>query len=768
MLRICLALLAGAYALQFFKQLPPDGLLIFTAVAATAFLAWRSSRIAGLVLVGFCAAWHASAERLADRLSPEFQDSTIVLVGRVHDFPEQRGDSLRFVMTTRAVNGVPSRIRLSWYDASTQPAIGETWELRVRLRAPRGFANPVGFDYEQWLFRQGIGATGYVVNHPANRILEDIPVPAVAALRRYLAERVSTVCGMSPASAVLLAVSVGARHRIGQEEWEQYAITGTSHLMAISGLHIGLAAGGAFILVCCLSAPFGRWANVRDRAALVASLTAVLYAGISGFAVPAQRAALMAVLVLAAGVLRHPLRPAAVLAAAAIAVFLADPVAILAPGYKLSFAAVAVLLWSARQRCLSAAGGDTGFGRHFLAGMQRLPPLQLTLLFGLLPLTAVLFGRVAWLAPLVNLLVLPVFNLLTVPATLLGLLLDGPLRPAGDGLLWLSCRSVQGMLWPIRNVAGWAPARIELATASGMLLPAVLLAALWAILPPGWPGRKLAWIAALSAVLARPATVPPGCLDLTVLDVGQGLAMVLQTERRSLVLDTGPAFRSGGDTGQLVVTPYLRTRGIERVDLLLVSHGDLDHAGGAGSLTVENDVAQVLSGAPLANVLQPQLQCRRGQSWVWDRVRFSIVHPANTAAHSDNDGSCVIEVAVGSYRALLTGDIEDATERRLVASASLVPVELVVVPHHGSRTSSGRGFVDRLRPQVAIVSAGFRNRWGFPHDEVVERWQRVGARVLNTALSGAVAYRFCPQDGLRALGEYRQDARKYWHDTAVD
>jgi competence protein ComEC len=301
-----------------------------------------------------------------------------------------------------------------------------------------------------------------------------------------------------------------------------------------------------------------------------------------------------------------------------------------------------------------------------------------------------------------------------------------------------------------------------------MLLPAVLLAALWAILPPGWPGRKLAWIAALSAILARPAAVPPGCVDLTVLDVGQGLATVLQTERRSLVFDTGPAFRSGGDTGQLVVTPYLRTRGIKRLDLLLVSHGDLDHAGGAGSLAVENDVLQVLSGAPLADVPQPQLQCRRGQSWVWDRVRFSIVHPANAAAHSDNDGSCVIEVTAGSYRALLTGDIEDATERRLVASASLVAVELVVVPHHGSRSSSGRGFVDRLRPPVAIVSAGFRNRWGFPHDEVVERWRRVGARVLNTAQSGAIAYRLCPQDGLRALGEYRQDARKYWHDTAVD
>ncbi len=765
MLQICLALLAGAYALQLFTSLPPAGLLVVVLAAAVFCIIIRRLRLAGCVVIGFCVAWHASAELLHDRLPDDLQGSTVEITGRVAGFPEQRGESLRFVLQTSDGDRLPSRVRLAWYDVAEQPAIGETWRLKVRLRQPRGFANPVGFDYEQWLFRQGIGATGYVVKHPENRLLADVPVGTSAVLRRSMAERISSVAGDNDAAAVLLAITVGARHRISQQQWEQYAITGTSHLMAISGLHIGLAAGGAFVLFWIGLAPFCRWANLRDRAALMAALVAVVYAAVSGFAVPAQRAMLMALLVMGASLMRRQTQPEMVLAAAAMVVFLTEPITILSPGFKLSFAAVAILLWSARQRCFTVPG-QPAFGQQLLEGVKRLPPLQLTLLFGLFPMTALIFGRVAWLAPLVNLLALPVFNLLTVPTALLGLLLDGPLRMLGDGLLRVSWLSVRGMLWLISGVATWPPARIDIATASPMLIPVVLLAALWAILPPGWPGRRVAWIAGLCAVLLRPAAVPPDCLDLTVLDVGQGQAMVLRTQRRNLVIDTGPAFRSGGDTGQLVLAPYLRTLGIDRLDLLLISHGDLDHAGGVASLAQSTRIAQVISGDYLDRMARPQLRCRRGQAWLWDGVRFAILHPAHAAKSSRNDGSCVVEATVGTYRLLLTGDIETAAENALLATSSLSPVNLVVVPHHGSRTSSGAHFADRLSPEVAIVSAGFGNRWGFPDEEVVRRWQAAGAKVLNTATSGAISYRLCASTGLHAIGEHRVDVRRYWHDTA--
>jgi competence protein ComEC len=254
---------------------------------------------------------------------------------------------------------------------------------------------------------------------------------------------------------------------------------------------------------------------------------------------------------------------------------------------------------------------------------------------------------------------------------------------------------------------------------------------------------------------------------MTTLDVGQGLSMVVRTRNHVLVFDTGPAFRNGGDTGQLVLVPYLRAAGIRRVDLLMVSHADSDHAGGAASLDSAMPVERMLSGGFIDGVAGMQRRCRRGHAWLWDGVRFSVMHPVRAAGagrpRSDNDESCVLEIAAGPHRALLTGDIEKAAEKRLLESGSLSDVRLVVVPHHGSLTSSSDPFVRRLKPDVALVSAGFDNRWGLPRAAIVERWERSGARVLNTATSGAIRARMCADTGLDAVTGHRDVARKYWH-----
>lgn len=765
MLRYCLALLAGAYALQFCASLPPERALAPAFSLALAALAVRRARVVALFVLGFCIAWHTAKAVLDDRLPPESAGETRALTGRVADFPERRDGLLRFVLETPEHSDLPQRIRLSWYDAATMPRVGETWMLHARLRPPRGFANPVGFDYEEWLFRQRIGATGYVIAHPRNGRLEAVPVARAARLRQHIADRIVAVTGDDDASAVLQAIVVGARHRITQAQWDRYAASGTSHLMAISGLHIGLAAGGAWLLGWALLAPLCRWRNLRDGASLVALCSAAAYAGISGFAVPAQRALLMALLVIAAGLLRRQVAAERVLALAAVAVFLGDPLSIMAPGFKLSFAAVAILLWSARQRALDVPAN--GARRRAAEIAYRLPPLQLTLLLGLLPLTALSFGRVAWLAPFVNLLVLPLFNFVTVPAALVGTLLDGPLSPAGDLLLRLSWYSIRSTLALVARVADWPVARMHVATSGRLVVVAALLAALWAVLPPGWPGRRLAWVAAAATVLSRPAAPMTGCVEMTTLDVGQGLAMVLRTRNHVLVFDTGPSFRNGGDTGRLVLVPYLRAAGIGQVDLLMVSHADSDHAGGAASLVSAVRVERVLTGGFIDGIAGAQRRCRRGHAWLWDGVRFSVMHPARTAGAghpaSDNDESCVLEIAAGPHRALLTGDIEKAAEKRLLESGSLSAVDLVVVPHHGSLTSSGEAFVRRLKPDVALVSAGFDNRWSLPRPAVVARWERSGARVLNTATSGAVRARMCADTGLHAVSGYRLAARKYWH-----
>lgn len=764
MLRICLCALAGGYALELLRVLPPGWLLVPCAVGAAALAFLRRSRPAGCFLLGALLVGTAARDVLDERLSPELEGPSITVTARIASFPETRAAALRFVAEPVDEPALPSRIRLSWYDAPALPAVGETWRLTARLRRPRGFANPAGFDYELWLTRQRIGAVGYVVEDPGNERLAAFGVDRRSALRRRAVERISSVAGDDDAAAVLMAVTVGARHSISAAQWERYAVSGTSHLMAISGLHIGLAAAAAYVLGWLMLATVCRNRSIRDLAAMTAMLVAGVYADISGFAVPARRALLMTLAALAAFLLRRQPAPEKVIAVTCLAVFAADPLAIHAPGFKLSFAAVAILLWLARQRVFEPDAVAPSPAGRAAAALRRLAVLQVCLLLGLFPMTASIFGRVPWAAPLVNLIALPVFNAVTVPAALLGLALSGPLSPAGDLLLGAAWQSVRFILWLVEQAAAWQPAGTEVAAPTGGMHLVVLLPALWAVLPPGFPGRKLALVAAVAACLHRPPSPPAGCLELTVLDVGQGLAVMIRTQRRTLVYDTGPDFRGGGDAGRLVVVPYLKRIGAERVDLLVVSHHHDDHAGGAASLLDALDVRQILvGGAPLRALRHPQIGCRSGQAWRWDGVRFSVMHPGLYPLTSDNDASCVLEIAAGAHKVLLAGDIESPVERHLARTSALTPVDIVVVPHHGSATSSAPAFVQALQPAVAIVSAGYRNRWGFPKEDVVQRWEAVGAQVVNTALSGAVQYRVCADRQPELAWAHRIRHRKYWH-----
>lgn len=759
-----MCMLAGAYSLGVCRQLPSDALLASATVVTAACLAVRALRPVGFAMLGLVVVWFAARGMLNDRLSPGLQGQTVPVTVKIADFPESFAGAARFVAETQDDTGLPRRLRLSWYDAKDLPKLGETWHLNVRLKRPRGLANATGFDYELWLARRHIGATGYVVAGSGNARADAVVMDRQSATRQRLVDRIVDVTGEDDASAVLLAITVGARHRISKEQWERYAVTGTSHLMAISGLHIGLAALGAWLLARMIFPVVCRSANVRDLAALTAVVAACAYAEISGFGVPAKRATLMTLFVMLAFVLRRQLTSDKIIAASCLFVFAGDPLAIHAPGFKLSFGAVAILLWIAPQRYVAGAGKNASPMQRVVTAARRLSALQVTLLLGLFPLTVFIFGRVSWVSPVVNLLVLPLFNLVTVPAALLGLLLGGPLDIAGNLLLRVAWHSVRVTLWLIDGVADWRPARVQVATPEGLMPLVVLLTAAWAVAPPGFPGRKLALLAAVSALLYRPPAPPPGCVDVIALEVGQGLSVVLRTARRTLVFDTGPSFRGGSDLGQLVLVPWLKAAGVAKVDMLVVSHSDDDHAGGAASLIEALDVAQVMAGEPIAGVNQPQLRCRSGQAWLWDGIRFSILHPGLYPLRSNNNASCVLEVAAGPHRILLPGDIESPIENHLTRIGALAPAAIVVVPHHGSRTSSGADFVAALRPSVAIVSAGYGNRWGFPKEDVVERWQQAGARVMNTATSGAIHHRVCADSGPRFKVEQRMRMQRYWNE----
>ncbi len=763
-----LCILSGAYSLEILRQLPPDALFWPVVVLSTACLSVHRLRLAGACLGGFALMWFAVQSRLDDQLDSAWENQTLVIEAYIVDFPKNSLGTLRFIATPLERSELPNLLRLSWYLPQDRllelPQVGQLWQLQVKLRKPHGYSNPHGFDYEGWLFSKGIGATGYVLEEVDNRQLSEKPLDIISATRAHFAARIAALLPDDDAAAVLMAIGVGARHKITREQWDRYAATGTSHLMAISGLHIGLAAGSMFLLCRVLLAPICSRRNVRDLAVLVAILAAGAYALVSGMAVPAQRAFVMALAVAVAIALRRRIAGSMMLAVPGLLIFLLDPVAILLPGFKLSFSAVGILYICAQQHFRTTVFRICQYAGPVMTNVRRLVYLQFALLAGLFPLTVFIFDRVAIAAPFVNLLALPIFNFFTVPLCLFGMLLDGPMQGVGDALLSWAYESIRVVLMLVDFVAERPSLRYAVPAFGATIAVVAVLPTLHAILPPAWPGRRLAWIAIIAVLLYKPTPPPQGCLDYSVLDVGQGLAVVLRTSQHVLLFDTGPAFRSGSNTAELVILPFLQSVGIEKLDKLIVSHADQDHAGGFPALLRALQIDQIVVGERIGQSKSSQSLCAAGYHWTWDEVNFEVLHPRNSSAWRGNDLSCVVLVSIGDMRLLLTGDIEAPVEKLLLHATALTRVDIVLVPHHGSGTSSSQPFVATLQPALAIVSAGFGNRWGMPRTDVVQRWEDAGATLLNTATAGAISQRLCRSGGAGPVARSRVDSLKYWHD----
>jgi len=455
---------------------------------------------------------------------------------------------------------------------------------------------------------------------------------------------------------------------------------------------------------------------------------------------------------------RQP-RPLLIIAAACLVLAALSPVETMAPGFKLSFAAVLLLIWIARRH--QGMRGN-GWSWRLVSSVRSLAVVQVLLLLGLLPLTVLIFSRVTFAAPLVNLIAVPLFSVVTVPFTLCGLLLDGPLRPIGDQTLLIAAQSlnvIENLIDLAVSVRGSAH---PVPVVQGVAWAYLLLPLLWVVLPPAWPGRFLAWLGVLALMLYQPPRPAAGCAVVDVLDVGQGVAVVVRTREYVLLYDTGPAFRGGRSSAETVVLPYLAGLGLRRIDTLVVSHSDLDHAGGADVILSGMEVGAVLLGEYLPG-MQSNL-CSAGQQWRATGVDFRIIYPTLDLRHDGNDASCVLEIETGVHRLLVTGDIEKRAEEELTRGNALPSVAAVIVPHHGSQTSSSGPFTLSLSPTWAIVSAGYDNRWGFPKQQVVDRWQKVGATVLDTASAGAITIRMCAASGMEPPVRHRLEHRRIWHE----
>lgn len=759
-----ISFLCGILLFQFAPELPnPRWLLLLIPAVGALFVLRSPWQVPAAGVVGVLWALLHAHWALASGLAPSLEGRDVLLEGRVASLPESRERAVRFIFDADTVRYAgeevsgPRRVRLSWYGAGPPLVIGERWQLVVRLKRPNGYSNPGGFDYEAWLLRQRIRATGYVREAELNRRLAPAP-RSIGHWRQQLSTHIGAALDPHPMRGVVEALAIGERSGIDPVQWQILNRTGTSHLVAISGLHIGLVAGLVFFLARWIWA-CSAWLSLRfpaQRAAAAAAAAAALgYAAMAGFSLPTQRALIMVAVVMAALFWQRAARPGRTLSLALVAVLVLDPLAVLAPGFWLSFGAVATILY--------AMSGRLGRGPWF----KQWGRVQWVIALGLFPALVIFFQQASLVAPLANLAAVPAVSFVIVPLVLVGAVLLFPLPWAGKALLTLAAEAMdllwQGLVWLSQlPFATWAGSASTPALAAAVLGMLVLLA------PRGLAGRWIGGVLCLPLLLTDAPRPASGQAWFTLLDVGQGLAAVVRTREHVLVYDTGPRFSASFDTGAAVVVPFLRREGIQQLDRLVISHGDNDHRGGAASLLQAYPTGTVLSADPGRIEAVAARPCTAGERWSWDGVSFAFLHPpADPAWAAGNDRSCVLRVEAGKDVLLLTGDIERAAEWRLLGSAEPLTADVLVAPHHGSETSSGREFVAAVDARYALFPVGYRNRWDFPRPAVVERYRERGSVLLDSARHGAIGFRLGAAEGLGAPSLHRPDTRRYWHREPI-
>lgn len=733
-----MALAVGLLAPVFMSALPPVWLMLLLPVVALMLLPFRSYPLAFL-LFGFTWASVGAQWALNARLPAGLDGETRWVEGRVVGLPQNSDGVVRFELadTLSRHEKLPPLMRLAWYGGPPVNS-GERWRLAVKLKRAGGLLNPDAFDYEAWLLAQRIGATGTIKD--GQRLSE-----ARWAWRDSIRQRLLEVDAQGRAGA-LAALVLGDGSGLSREDWQILQDTGTVHLLVISGQHIGLLAAVMYMLVAGL-ARFGLW-PLRwpwlPWACGLAFAAALGYGLLAGFDVPVQRACVMVGLVLLWRLRFRHLGAWWPLLLAFNAVLLLDPLASLRPGFWLSFTAVAVLIFT--------FGGRLGGWRWW----QTWTRAQWLIAIGLCPVLLALNLPISLSGPLANLLAVPWVSLVVLPPALLGTLML-PVPHVGEGLLWLAGGLIDVLFSALAVIAGQWPAWTAAAVPGWVWLLGSLGAVLL-LLPRGVPMRALGWPLLLLLVVPPRERLDEGVADIWQLDVGQGLAILIRTRHHTLLYDAGPRF-GDFDLGERVVLPALRKLNVEKLDLMLLSHADADHAGGALAITRGLTVNQVISGDPTGLPAQLGAEaCASGQQWQWDGVRFQLWQWAD--ARDSNQRSCVLQIEANGERLLLTGDIDTPAERVLLDSPLAVPTQWLQAPHHGSRSSSSMALLKVLKPESVLISRGHGNSFGHPHRTVMARYRKLGLHIYDSAEQGAIHLQlgtFTPPMTMR-------HQRRFWRD----
>ena len=738
----------------------------------------------------------------------------------------------------------PGKIRLNWYYGKKVNA-GERWQLMVRLKPPHGFMNPGGFDYEGWLFQHGVHATGYVRKSAFTQRLQATSDWRIDFWRQRISRQIdrldgpratgsglvdsgadetvtgntgpgntgpgNTVPGESSKAdihhalegtnnfSLLKALAVGDKSSITAKQWKVLSITGTSHLMAISGLHIGLASLFGYLLVRRLiPANLMKHVPAQHLALPAGFIVALCYALLAGFSIPTQRAIIMLFAITLMMLLRRQTRPVDTLGFALLLVLLVDPLAVMSAGFWFSFSAVAVIFISMTRSPNDKTGdraGDSSWRRRLLTILRQWLRLQMIISIFMLPLSLYMFQQGSLVSPLANLILIPYVSFLVVPVVLMGIILSY-LSVDLSQLLFTLALFLLDAIWPLLSYlselpfAVWINGEVSLSDALLASLSLCLfyfsrrLSAAF-IDRYGLPLKHRLyrpvlcglWLFSLMLLLPLAVTSRPdfasGDFQLTVLDVGQGSSAVIRTKNHTAVFDAGAKFSDKLNVGSSVVIPYLRNQGIIRLDRLVISHGDADHIGGAQDL-LDAYPETTLTGQDIelleTGVTSPdRVLCSEGLGWVWDGVTFVFLSPSESSlalfGHDRNNRSCVLKISSASGSVLLTGDIERDIERLLYENyGDRLVSDVLIVPHHGSNTSSSQSFISLVNPKISIISAGYKNRYRLPSVKVLKRYEQLNTKVLHTSDSGAVTLDFKAGNGGEVVFErYRPAAARYWN-----
>jgi len=726
----------------------------------------------GLVL-GVLLACMRGQQIMSQQLDPVMNGGEFLLAGEIVALPKWQGDRWSFYVRPKIKEAVNAhskqslsnirKVYLSWrpnQEAVSEKDLhlvpGHMHYFRMRLKRPRGFVNPGGFDYQAWMIRQGVGAQGYLLSPPSevlglNKSIDHVRFLIRQSLRRAFPanENLQSVHGFT------LALLIGDKSAISQDQWALLQTTGTLHLMAISGMHIGIAA----FLGHFLGALLGRFGNLlspkisaKSLGALGALAGAACYSALAGFSLPTQRALLMLLFYYLSQMFRRPQGGFYYFFGALVLVLLLDPLAPLDPGFCLSFGAVFCLLL-------------VFSGRREPGNFKALIKAQGILFIGLAVPLSVISGGVSLIAPIANIVAIPMVSMIIVPTLFAsGLLmffqLDNLLVHTLTFALYLLSYLMDFLAW-LEGL--WLPSFWQVPMP--LTLTALVSAAagsLLFLLPKGIPGRHLGVLGFLPLYLggAQDLQVLRPALKLTVLDLGQGLAVHIQTAHHHLLYDTGPRYGEQFDSGKDILLPYFRRQGIGELHSLIVSHEDNDHAGGAAAIRQTMSIQKQWQSKGLNS-------CHEAKPWELDEVKFSFLGPAPRTDEHRNNLSCVLLIRWAHHSVLLSGDIDQAREQAIVAARPTAdaPLSLMLAPHHGSKTSSSYAWLYHWRAERVIYSAGFESRYGHPHAAIVERYSHLGTEQFNTADSGAISLEI----NSRALGSQplvrlqRTDFPRYWY-----